>query len=142
MAEVVNALAKEGVVINLVVTNEHTPDGWLDEYVAAENLDEHFVVDETNYAAIGWVKKGSEYVIPEQIESSKATITGDGKDTATVTYTDNRPSPPDQVTANVNGQDVSVSLTNGVGSLDVTSVNPGDTVVVTFPGVSTAIVVQ
>lgn len=131
------ALVRDGVIENIIVVEDLE---WLDDHVAEEGYDK--AVDTSKLSTPvgpGYVVKGTSYVPPVTLTSNKATISAQGNDAATVTYTDNRPSPPASVDGTVNGQALTVALTKGVGSFDVTSANSGDTVTIILPGASLVI---
>lgn len=136
------ALIKDGVVWNIIVVDAEDPDFAIDHAKdPGSEWDSAVQVDSLDpKPAIGWVKKGTGYVPPEQMSTDKDSIAGDGVESATVTYTDNRPTFPDEVTFMVNGGESDpVTLVDGSASIDVTSATPGDEVDVSCGGVGVSI---
>lgn len=133
------AMIKDGVILNVIVADNPT---WVEEYVADQGCDEALDTSLlSDPVSPGYVFKGQQYVAPYLLTSSKASIAGDGVETSTITYTDNTASPPATIDGTINGQTVTIPLQSGVGSIDVTSANPGDTVTVVVNGFSTQIAV-
>jgi hypothetical protein len=136
MAEQMHALIRDDVVVNLIVTDDSTPDGWLEEYVEAEGLDRAVdLADVVHPVAIGFVyRQGRGYVPPEELTAEPAHLPADGTTASTLTYVDNRADPPDSVTADVNGLAQTVPLVGGRGTLQVASRTAGDAVTVRVGG--------
>lgn len=59
---------------------------------------------------------------------NRTTIPADGTTIAVVTFAQKGPKAPAKVKFNVNGQEVEENLANGVATLEITSVNPGDVI--------------
>jgi hypothetical protein len=138
------ALLKSGVIANVIVTKDDDHD-FAHEYVAYDDndFDEAVSLAGANpHPGVGWVRKGQAFVPPEVLVVSKDTITGNGSEASTVTYTDNRPNPPATIKGSVNGTEVTLDLASGTGALDVTSANPGDNVLISFGSVATTIGVK
>lgn len=80
---------------------------------------------------LGSFKQGNQWLDGNpSLTVDDASIPADGAAVAKVTFTQKGPQAPANVTFDVNGQLVPQALANGVATLDVTSTNPGDVIIV------------
>lgn len=76
------------------------------------------------------------------LTASRDSIPADGNTPAFVIFAQSGPAAPAQVTFVVNGQEVAEPLSNGKATVEVVSVNPGDTVTVSVGKRSVVIAVE
>lgn len=125
------AFVKADEVVDIIVVDEDTGSGFADLIVAERGYDRYLDVELAGAVTIGQVfRQGKGYVAPVTVSVDRSSIPPDGATPATITYTDNRLNPPASIGADVNGAKVDVPLVGGVGTLAVTSANPGDVVTV------------
>lgn len=129
------ALIQDNVVRNIIVAEQE----WVTEYATENNFDVVDLTNNTTAISIGYIRKESSYFPPEEISTDVSEIPPDGTTAATITYTDNGLEPAESVSGTVNSDPTTVALTNGVGSLQVVSQTPNDTIVVVLGGVSLVI---
>jgi len=141
MAESLYALIRDdNIVDNVIVVDDVN---WLDQYVTDQGYVRAVNVNNIESpVAPGYVyKHGGVFTPPETLDTDKTEITGDGNDTATVTFTDHRDVPRTTAKASVNGQESDLDLADGVGVLKVTSKNPGDTISIMVNGLGIRVAV-
>lgn len=91
----------------------------------------------------GWYKTPTGWADGNpKLEANKLSIPADGATTSTVTFSQVGPKTPAKIKFNVNNQEVEETLVNGVATVDVTSTNPGDLVVVSAVDLSVTITVE
>ena len=125
------ALTENDVVTNIIVVEDG--DTFATDYVARDDNDYVQAVDLADLdprPGIGWVNRDGTFLPPETLTTDMDEIPPNGATAATVAYTDNRPDPPATVEVDVNGDTSDLTLVDGVGTVAVTSTNPGDTVTV------------
>lgn len=93
--------------------------------------------------SFGWYQDGAGNWFDgnPKLTADRASIPADGITSAKVTFFQIGPKAPTQVSFNVNGLATDVALVSGVAVADVTSTNPGDTIVVAVGALSVTITV-
>jgi hypothetical protein len=138
-----HALLNGEEVGNLIIVGEDTPDGWVGEYVTAHpDYTDSTEVPDGVPVSLGYLYRGGEFLAPYEIEASAATLRATGA--VAITYTDNRASAPDTVTATIGDQQKEVSLVKGKATFNVTANGraAGDTLAIELPGASLTLEIE
>jgi hypothetical protein len=129
----------DSFVEQIVDRVDRTTPPWYNENITFVDVTEIEPRPTTNW----FIDSGGNWVDGNpSLTTDRTSIPADGTMAAIITFAQQGPTTPTSVAFNVNGEDVNDTVINGVATLNVTSSNPGDVIVVTVGSNSVTITVE